>query len=216
MTDLVHRLLAYRLLARCLPAIAMLLTTALPVPAGPVDFDLGLHVPPVILDTKAPPGCTATWLVTNTADNDVFAARMRIDPSDTDTPVNGRMPCPAAIAPRVADRALNVCADRAADPKRCVFADMARGFETQPVLRNSAENASRCTSDTASQIALACWMSGGLAVCNVGCGETAEAASKAARARCEDKQQRQCAITASVPVAGPVPGPGSSAPPSGP
>ncbi len=88
-------------------------------------------MPPVILDTKAPPACTVTWLLDDTANNDIFAARMRIDPGDQDSPVNGRMPCPTNIAPRVADRALEVCTSRTADPKTCVFADMARDFEAR-------------------------------------------------------------------------------------
>lgn len=193
-----------RRLVSLLTALAgVLLMLAASAQAGTLDFNLGLGVPPVILDTKAPPACTVTWLLDNTANNDIFAARMRIDASDQDSPVNGRMPCPANIAPRVADRALDICASRAADPKTCVFADMARGFEAHPDMRNTAENGSRCTSDKAAQIALACWMSGGLAVCNVGCGDTAEAAKQSARARCEDKQQRSCPIMESVPVSGP-------------
>jgi hypothetical protein len=186
-----------------LAALAGVLLLAVQAQAGMLDFSAGSSVPPVIVDTRAPPACTVTWLVDNTANNDIFAARMRIDPGEGDTPVNGRMPCPADIAPRVADRALQVCSSRSADPKACVFADMSRGFEARPDVRSTAENGSRCTSDTAAQIALACWMSGGLAVCNVGCGETAEAAKKAAQSRCEDKQQRSCPVTASVPVLGP-------------
>jgi hypothetical protein len=144
-----------------------------------------------------------TWLIDNTANNDVFAVRMRIDPEQNANPVNGRMPCPPVIAPRVADQALRVCGNLVADPKTCVYADMIRGFEARPEVRNTAENASRCLSDKAKEIALACWMAGGLAVCNVGCGETAAAAQQSARDRCEDKQQQKCPVTASVPVLAP-------------
>jgi hypothetical protein len=192
-----------RLMSRVAALAGVLLISAASAQAGMQDFSLGLGVPPVILDTKAPPSCTVTWLLDNTANNDIFAARMRIDPGERDTPVNGRMPCPTDIAPRVADRALEVCANRTADSKTCVFADMTRDFEDHPDIRSTAENGSRCTSDKAAQIALACWMSGGLAVCNVGCGDTAEAAKQSAKARCEDKQQRRCPVTASVPVSGP-------------
>ena len=186
-----------------LAALAVVLLLTCSAQAGMLDFDTGPSVPPVIVDTKAPPACTVTWLVDNTANNDVFAARMRIDAGEGDTPVDGRMPCPTDIEPRVADRALQECSSRSADPKACVFADMARGFEAQPDMRSTAENASRCPSDKATQIALACWMSGGLAVCNVGCGESAEAAKKAAQSRCEDKQQHSCPVAAAVPVLGP-------------
>lgn len=182
--------------------LAVLLPIA-PAAAGPLDFNLGLSVPPIVFDSKAPPSCTVTWLVENTANNDVFAARMRIAPSGGETPVNGRMPCPTDIPPRVPDRALAICTSHAADPKSCVFADAARGFETRPDLLNTAENGSRCTSDKATQIALACWMAGGLAVCNVGCGSSEAAAKQSAQARCEDKQRRSCAIRASVPVSAP-------------
>jgi hypothetical protein len=192
-----------RLGSRLTALAGVLLTLTASAQAGTQDFNLGLGVPPVILNTKAPPTCTVTWLLDNTANNDIFAARMRIDPGDQDSPVNGRMPCPADIAPRVADRALEVCANRSADPKTCVFADMTRDFEAHPDVRSTAENSSRCTSEKAAQIALACWMSGGLAVCNVGCGDTAEAAKQSAKARCEDKQQHNCPVTASVPVLGP-------------
>lgn len=171
--------------------------------ASPLTFDLELHVPPVITDSKAPAGCTVTYLIADTANNDLFAARMRIAGSETDTPVNGRLPCPASIDPRVASRALDACRDREPDPKSCVFGDMARGFERTPSVRNTAENASRCALDHFSDIGVACWMSGGLSVCNVGCGASPATAVSQARARCEEKQQHACPITGSVPIAGP-------------
>ncbi len=183
--------------------VLTLLAAVSPAMAGTADFNLGLGLPPVIVDTKAPPACTVTWLLDNTANNDVFAVRMRVEPDQNDIPVGGRMPCPSAIPPRVADRALDVCTNLVTDPKTCVYADMVRGFEAHPEVRNTAENASRCLSDKAREIALACWMAGGLAVCNVGCGDTSEAAEQSARARCEDKQQHSCPVTASVPVLAP-------------
>lgn len=183
--------------------VLMLLAAVSGVRAGPADFNLELGLPPVILNTKAPPACTVTWLLDNTANNDVFAVRMRIEPDQNESPINGRMPCPSAVAPRVADQALRVCGNLVADPKTCVYADMVRGFEARPEARNTAENASRCLSDKAKEIALACWMAGGLAVCNVGCGDTAEAAQQSARERCEDKQQHGCPVTESVPVLAP-------------
>jgi hypothetical protein len=176
-----------------------------PAWAGPADFNLDLHTPPIIYDSKAPPACTVTWLLEDTTDNDVFAARMRIAPAETDTPVDGRMPCPSPsdIPPRMADSALDFCRDHATNPRSCVFADMARGFETRKEVSNTAENASRCSSDRATHIALSCWMSNGLAVCDAACGNSPAQAETAAKARCEDKQQRSCPITASVPVPGP-------------
>jgi hypothetical protein len=174
-----------------------------PAQAVPLQFDLHLDVPPVVVDSQAPAGCTVTWLIADLANKDLFAARMRIASKETDTPVNQRMPCPASVPPRVAIRALDVCTSRSADPKACVYADMVRGFEQDPDIRNTAENASRCSSDKASDLGVACWPAGKLEVCNVACGNSPEQAVKEARARCEDKQQRACPITGSVPVSGP-------------
>jgi hypothetical protein len=171
--------------------------------AGPQGFDLGLHVPPVIADSTAPTKCTVTYMVADLINNDLFAARMRIDSAETDTPVQNRLPCPATIPPRVGLRALDVCTSRTGEAKFCVFADMARGFEREPDIRNTAENAARCSSDKASDIGVACWMSGTLSVCNTVCAISPAEALVQAKARCEDKQQHICPITATVPVAGP-------------
>jgi hypothetical protein len=84
-----------------------------------------------------------------------------------------------------------------------VFADMSRGFENEPEVRNTSENASRCASDKFSEIGIACVASGNLSVCDVGCGNSPVEARSRARARCVDKQQRDCPVTASVPVSGP-------------
>lgn len=171
--------------------------------AGPLSFDIPLHQPPVIADSKAPAQCTVTYVVADMANNDLYAARMRIDPAETDAAVGNRLPCPKDLPPRMGLRALDTCVSRAADPKSCVFADMSRGFEREPEIHNTAENASRCASDKASDVGVACWKSGKLAVCDVGCGASPEQALLQAKARCEDKQQHSCPITATVPVSGP-------------
>jgi hypothetical protein len=171
--------------------------------AGPLSFDLQLSVPPVIADSKAPEACTITYLIADTGNNDLFAIRMRIAPAETDAPVNNRLPCPAEVPPRVAARALDVCTTRAGEAKFCVFADMSRGFESESGIRNTSENASRCASDKFSDIGAACWRSGKLSVCDVGCGNSPAEAVVQARSRCEDKQQQSCPVTATVPVSGP-------------
>jgi hypothetical protein len=171
--------------------------------AGPQPFELHLDVPPVIADSQAPAGCTVTFLIADTANNDLFAARMRIASAETDAPVNNRMPCPPEVPPRVGLQGLDVCTTRAGDSKFCVFADMSRGFEREPAIRNTAENASRCSSDKFSDIAASCWTSGKLSVCDVGCGNSPEEAVARAQARCQDKQQQSCPITVTVPVSGP-------------
>lgn len=180
-----------------------LLLAAHTVDAGPLPFDLQLNVPPVVADSRAPKACTVTYMIADIANNDLYAARMRIEPAETDAPVQNRLPCPADIRPRVGMRALDVCTSRAGEAKDCVFADMSRGFEQQADIHNTADNSSRCASDTASDIGVACWMWGSLSVCNVACGTSPQQAVVHARARCEEKQQRRCPITASVPVSGP-------------
>jgi hypothetical protein len=184
-------------------AVWSLLLSAQVAIAGPQPFDLGLHLPPVVTDSKAPVGCTVTYLIADTVNNDLFAARMRIASGEADSPINNHMPCPPQMPPRMGLQALDVCSSRAEDPKSCVFADMGRGFENEPAVRNTSENASRCSSDRFSNIAAACRMSGKLSVCNVGCGNSPDQAVTQARARCQDKQQEICAITATVPVSRP-------------
>ncbi len=171
------------------------------VKAGPLSFDQPSYVPPVIVDSKAPATCTVTYLVADAANNDLYAARMRIEPAEADTAVDNHLPCPAAMPPRVGLRALDVCTSHAAEAKSCVFADMGRGFEREPGVHNTAENASRCASDKASDLGVACLTGGRLAVCNVACGRSPAEAQALARTRCEDKQQHSCPVTASVPVA---------------
>jgi hypothetical protein len=171
--------------------------------AVPLPFDLHLDVPPVVSDSQAPAGCTVTYLVEDTANNDLFAARMRVASLETDTPADNRMPCPPDVPPRVGLRALDVCMSRVDQPKRCVFADMSRGFDAEPDIHNTSENASRCSSDKFSHIGAACWVSGRLSVCNVACGNSPQEAAAQAKARCEEKQQHSCPVTATLPVSGP-------------
>jgi hypothetical protein len=171
--------------------------------AAPRSFDIQNELPAVIKDTTKPADCTVTYLVTDITTNDTIAVRMQISSDQNDQPVNNLMPCPTEIPPRVASRALDTCIVRAADPKNCVYADMSRGFENKPNPDNSSENSSRCASDKASDIGIACWLSGDLQVCGVGCGGSPQSAITAAINRCEAKHQRQCPITGSLPVLAP-------------
>jgi hypothetical protein len=184
-------------------AVLLLLSTGPAANAGPLPFQLDLHIPPVVADSTAPTRCTVTYLIADLTNNDLYAARMRIDPAETDIPVQNRLPCPATMPPRVGLRALDVCTTRTGESKYCVFADMARGFEREPDIRNTAENAARCASDKATDIGVACWMSGTLSVCNTACANSPQQAVVQAQARCEDKQQHSCPVTATVPVSGP-------------
>ncbi len=187
-------------------AFAALLCLIMPpgqASAGTSTSDLMNVLPPVVKDTTKAADCTVTWLVTNVMTNDTLAVRMQIASDEDDKPVNNLMPCPTDIPPRVAARALDACIRRAADPKHCVFADMGRDFEKQPKADNTAENYSRCASDKATDIGVACWRSGTLEICDVGCGDSPATAVSAAVSRCEAKQQRQCPIAGSLPVLAP-------------
>jgi hypothetical protein len=135
--------------------------------------------------------------------NDMLAVRMQIAPDPNDRPHNNLMPCPPDVPPRVASRALDACTARADDPKDCVYGDMGRDFEKQPKVDNTAENYSRCASDKATYIGVACWQSGKLQVCGVSCGNAPAVAIAAAVSRCQSKQQRECPITGSLPVLAP-------------
>src|SRR5271166_1444094 len=101
--------------------------------AAPLDFNRDiLALPSIVQDGTKPRQCTITYLVEDTASNDTFAVRMQIAPYANAVAANGRLPCPATLSPRVAERALDSCRERATNPKTCVFADMARGFERDP------------------------------------------------------------------------------------
>ncbi|HXT79388.1 MAG TPA: hypothetical protein VN702_07485 [Acetobacteraceae bacterium] len=186
-------------------ALGMLATPA--AHAAPTPFDLNLDLPPVIGESTKPPDCTIVYLTTDTSTDDVYAERMMIEPSDNAVPVAGRMPCPARIPPKLADQAMADCEARAADPKHCVFADMSRGFERERSINNTAENTARCASDTATDIGIACWKSGTLDVCNVGCGQSVAEAVAQARRRCEAKHRQSCPLTGSLPIIAATPAP---------
>jgi hypothetical protein len=171
--------------------------------AGTSTSDITNVLPPIVRDTSKAADCTVTYLVTNVVTNDTIAVRMQIAPDPNDVAVDNLMPCPPNVPPRLAARALDACVKRAADSKQCVFADMGRDFEKQPRVDNTAENYARCTSDRATDIGVACWRSGTLEVCDVGCGNSPVSAVAAAVTRCEAKQQRQCPITGSLPVLAP-------------
>ena len=166
-------------------------------------FEAPNPLPPVIADATKAAQCTVTWLVSDITTNDTIAIRMRIAPEAETRPSNSLYPCPDVIAPRVAIRALDVCIARAADPKDCVYTDMGRDFEQRSTPNNSAENTSRCASDKATEIGVACWKSGELQICGVACGTSPASAIAAAVNRCESKHQKQCPITGSLPVLAP-------------
>jgi hypothetical protein len=179
--------------------ILMLLTGAVargaPVGGGSDDF-----VPPVVTDTTKPRQCVIAYVVMDAATNDMFVSRQQVEPAQDQAPNRGLYPCPTDIPSRVASRALETCLSRAGDMKSCVFADMARGFENRPDIRQTAENTSRCASDLARYIGVACWKAGDQNVCNVACGENEQAARDLARGRCEIKQQKQCPIIGTAPI----------------
>ena len=190
------------LIALC--CLAMLVPIgAAPAHAGTSTFDTPNVLPPIIEDTTKAANCTVTYLVTDITTNDMLAVRMQISPDPNDMPKNNLMPCPPDVPPRIASRALDACIVRSADPRNCVFADMARDFENRPIADNTTENGSRCRSDKAADIGVACWRSGTLQVCAVGCGDSPETATAAAVTRCEAKHQRECPITGSLPVLAP-------------
>lgn len=191
------------MIRRLIGAVLVLLLAGSTVEAGPQWFNLPLDVPPIVADSTAPTACTVTYMIADLTNDDLYASRMRIARTESDTPVHNRLPCPPNMPPRVGLRALDVCVSRSGESKYCVFADMSRGFEQEPDIHNTAENASRCASDQATDIAVACWKAGKISVCNVACGNSPAEALAQSRARCEDKQQHSCPITATVPVSGP-------------
>ena len=191
------------MLNRAILATLCCLALSTTVRAGTTTSDFMNALPPVVRDTMKAADCTVIYLVTDVTTNDMLAVRMQIAPDANDQPVNEVMPCPPDMPPRVAARALDACAIRAADPKNCVFADMGRDFERSPKPDNTAENRSRCASDQATDIGVACWLSGELQVCDVGCGKNPSTAISAAVERCEAKHQKQCSITGSLPVLAP-------------
>jgi len=186
-----------------LRSLALILIMTASAMAGPLGLSLPDDPPQVIEDSTKPRQCTMAWLLTDLATSDIFLARMQIAPNLNTIPVKDRFPCPEQIAPRLADRALAVCTARAEDSRTCVFADMARGFERDPALRGTAENAARCGSDLYSHIGVACWRAGDLQVCNTACGKTEDDAKRQARGRCETKHGQPCEITGVAPILAP-------------
>jgi len=171
---------------------------------APLDFNLGGYDKPTVLEGVGTlRACTVTYLLEDYVANQTYAARMQFTPSPTAVPLYARLLCPSLVPRMVADTALNLCRSHANKAADCVFADMSRGFQDKPELANTSESASRCMSDHASQIAIACANSGDSAVCNVGCGEDGAAAIAAARSRCEATHQKSCAVTGLLPVSVP-------------
>lgn len=178
------------------------LLLAAPRAAWPaLDYSDGYEdFPPIVSDAQGVVPCTVAWLVTDLSTNDMTLMRMRIERDGNDKVIDGKVACPAEISPRMGREALEDCAVRAADPKTCVFADMVRDFDQQPVLTNTAENASRCASDKASDIGVACWHAAKFDVCAAACGDSPASAIASAVSRCESKHQRSCPVTGSAPV----------------
>ncbi len=187
-------------MARLIIAGLLTLVSACAALAAPAPFQRDLFIPPVIEDTGSAAQCTVAYLVTDVSTNDTYLLRMRIAPAQILPAVRNRLPCPATIPPRLSVRALDACTVRVDDPNNCVYADMARGFEREPIGRNTSSNGSRCQSDRADFIALACARMGSLDVCSVACGMTEQEAKATARARCEDKHQAACPVTSAEAV----------------
>ncbi|HVC59093.1 MAG TPA: hypothetical protein VND19_01865 [Acetobacteraceae bacterium] len=171
---------------------------------SPLDFDLGNYdASQALEDTAQPRDCTVTYLVEDFVTNETFAARMQFTPAPHAIALKGHLPCPTFVPPRVTEAALEGCREHADKKADCVFADMSRGFHESPLLSDTSENAARCASDQASQIAIACRNAGNFDVCNVGCGEDRDAAILAARNRCQAKHRTACPITGALPVRAP-------------
>ena len=172
---------------------------------APQNFDLGSYGTPRVVERGGKPLiCTVTYLVQDDATNATYAARMQFEPSpDADVGQNGRMPCPGMMPLTVGQAALDGCRSHAAKASDCVFADMNKGFSAAPSVDNTSASGSHCSSDQASQIAIACWSSERHDVCNVGCGDEPDAAVQAARQRCEAVHGKTCNITGWVPVEAP-------------
>lgn len=179
-------------------ALAVFVTAA--AFAAPLSTTVDEPVVPVVTDTTKPRQCVIAYLVTDVGTNDKFVSRQQIEPSKDQEANRGRYPCPTDVPARIATRALESCLSRAGDSKACVFGDMARGFENRPDVRQTAENTSRCASDIASYIGIACWKAGDKDVCNVACGATEQEARDQARGRCEVKQQKRCPISAAIEI----------------
>ncbi|HTW69146.1 MAG TPA: hypothetical protein VME47_04590 [Acetobacteraceae bacterium] len=195
------RLSACRLVVLLVP----LLLAGTASQGAPENFNLGSYgLPSVVARGGKPLMCTVTYLVEDDATNETYAARMQFEPSpDPTVGQNGRMRCPGMMPPSVGEAALNGCRSHAAKAADCVFADMKKQFPAAPSVDNTSASGSRCSSDQATEIAIACASSGGQEVCNVGCGEEPDTAVKAARQLCEATHGKTCNITGWVPVEAP-------------
>ena len=185
---------------RPLLALVLALLSASAALAAPLSTSNDDSVPAVVTDTTKPRKCVIAYIVTDVGTNDTFVSRQQVEPAQQEQASRGRYPCPTEVPARVATRALEPCLARAGDLKLCVFGDMGRGFEERPDARQTAENTSRCASDLASYIGIACWKAGNRDVCNVGCGNTEQEARNQARGRCEVKQQKRCTITGAAEI----------------
>ena len=163
--------------------------------AAAVSSAEDIGVPSVVTDTTKPRQCVFAYLAVDAGNNDIFVSRQQVVPGQDESANRSRFACPTQVSTRLASRALESCLARSADRKLCVYGDMARGFESRSDIRQTAENTSRCASDLANYIGIACWDAGDRNVCNVACGETEQEARDQARGRCEVKQQKRCPIT---------------------
>ena len=83
--------------------------------AATMETGSDASVPAVVTDTSRPRYCTIAYVTVDSATNDVFMARMEVDPAQTDQAANGLYPCPRDIPARLATRALEPCLSRVVD-----------------------------------------------------------------------------------------------------
>jgi hypothetical protein len=183
------------MIARSIAALFALLLVGSAAWGAAVSSADDIGVAAVVTDTTKPRQCVFAYMVVDAGNNDMFVSRQQVAQGQDESANRGRFPCPTQVPARLATRALEACLTRAADQKLCVHGDMARGFESRTDIRQTAENTSRCASDLANYIGIACWDAGERNVCNVACGGTEQEARDQARGRCEVKQQKRCPIT---------------------
>ena len=75
------------MIRRLIGAVLVLLLAGSTVEAGPQWFNLPLDVPPIVADSTAPTACTVTYMIADLTNDDLYASRMRIARTETDTPV---------------------------------------------------------------------------------------------------------------------------------
>ncbi len=182
-------------IGRVVGALLALCVLGSPAWGAAVNSADDVGIASVVTDTTKPRQCVFAYAVIDTGNNDMFVSRQQVTPGPDESANRSRFPCPTQVPTRLATRALEACLSRTADAKLCVYGDMARGFESRPDIRQTAENTSRCASDLANYIGIACFDTGDRQVCNVACGGTEQEARDLARGRCEVKQQKRCPIT---------------------